>query len=181
MRILEVRRHAHRKHGGGSQLSQEGVAAARKLGANLGPFAVVATSVSPRSRETAIAMGFAVDQMIEPLFSDDESAAEIESAGLDFTKPLMPHLGRLMARKGSTWHYGRAIFDLWRDLIMSLPDGASALVISHSGVIELGLIATFPEADHTSWGKSFAPLEGARLTFEGEPARFTKIELLRNS
>jgi len=60
MKTLEVRRHSRRKHSGGSQLSQVGVDYARQLGATMGPFAYVATSVSPRTRETAIAMGFAV-------------------------------------------------------------------------------------------------------------------------
>jgi len=39
MRTLEIRRHSLRKDGGGSQLSQEGVVYARKLGASMGPFA----------------------------------------------------------------------------------------------------------------------------------------------
>ena len=61
MKTLEVRRHSARKLSGGSHLSQEGVDYARKLGATLGPYAQVVTSVVPRARETAIAMGFAVD------------------------------------------------------------------------------------------------------------------------
>ncbi|MEZ4680951.1 MAG: hypothetical protein R2932_42745 [Caldilineaceae bacterium] len=47
MKIFEVRRHAMRKSGGGSQLSQAGVDYARTLGATLGPFAGVVTSVVP--------------------------------------------------------------------------------------------------------------------------------------
>jgi hypothetical protein len=54
---LEIRRHSLRKNTGGSQLSQQGVELARSVGATMGTFAVVATSVSPRARETAVAMG----------------------------------------------------------------------------------------------------------------------------
>ena len=72
MTTLEIRRHSLRKNTGGSQLSQEGVDLARKLGESMGPFAVVATSVVPRARETALAMGFAVDQEVVTLSSDEE-------------------------------------------------------------------------------------------------------------
>ena len=70
MKMLEIRRHSMRKEGGGSQLSQEGVSLARQLGTSLGPFALVVTSVLPRTRETAIAMGFAVDYELVMLPSD---------------------------------------------------------------------------------------------------------------
>jgi hypothetical protein len=69
MRWLEVRRHSHTKKGTaggrGSHLSAQGVALARLVGGSLGPFAYVVTSASPRAVETAVAMGFAVDDMVE--------------------------------------------------------------------------------------------------------------------
>lgn len=93
---LEIRRHSLRKNTGGSQLSQAGVELARKLGDSMGPFAVVATSVVPRARETALAMGFAVDQemvtlaalwrdLLTPLAEQDAAlvighSGELESA-----------------------------------------------------------------------------------------------------
>lgn len=61
MKTLDIRRHSLRKDGGGSQLSQAGVDLARRIGATLGPYAQVVTTPVPRTRETAIAMGFAVD------------------------------------------------------------------------------------------------------------------------
>lgn len=181
MSTLEIRRHSHRKNTGGSQLSQAGVDAARTLGATLGPFTLVATSVSPRARETAVAMGFAVDQEIVPLLSDAAACKEIEASALDPNDPssIFSGFGGLIATHGETWKYGRAVVALWRDLMTPLaPDGA-ALLIGHSGDIEIGLVTCFPDADHSAWGRTFAPLEGARLTFEGEPAHFTKVELLR--
>src|SRR4029453_18854799 len=69
MRWLEVRRHSLTKKGAargrGSHLSAEGVALARLVGASLGPFASVVTSASPRAIETAVSMGFAVDDTVE--------------------------------------------------------------------------------------------------------------------
>lgn len=80
MKTLELRRHSFRKQGGGSQLSQQGVTYARRLGATLGPFAYVVTSVVPRARETAIAMGFAVDQEIVTAAADEGVYAEMEDS-----------------------------------------------------------------------------------------------------
>ena len=69
MRWLEVRRHSLTKkdaaRGRGSRLSVEGVALARLVGESLGPFGAVVTSASPRAIETAVAMGFAVDDTVE--------------------------------------------------------------------------------------------------------------------
>jgi hypothetical protein len=69
MRWLEVRPHSLTKknsaRGRGSHLSAEGVVLARLVGESLGPFASVVTSASPRAIETAVAMGFAVDDTVE--------------------------------------------------------------------------------------------------------------------
>ncbi|RIK40903.1 MAG: hypothetical protein DCC55_13565 [Chloroflexi bacterium] len=181
MKILELRRHSLRKQGAGSQLSQQGVDFARRLGASMGPFAYVATSVVPRARETAIAMGFAVDQELVTLASDEEMYTELEAnrwweAGQPFVA-----LAKVIAVKGPTWCYAHALIALWRDLLTPLPDGAAALVIAHSGEIEIPLVACFPDADHSAWGAPFGHCEGARLVFDREPAHFTKVEILRCS
>lgn len=80
MKTLEIRRHSFRKQGAGSQLSQEGVDYARRLGAAMGPFAYIVTSVVPRARETAIAMGFAVGQEIVTLAAGEGVYAEAEAS-----------------------------------------------------------------------------------------------------
>src|SRR3954470_8143082 len=102
MKTLEIRRHSMRKSGGGSQLSQAGVDYARMLGASLGPFAQVVTSVVPRARETAIAMGFAVDYELVTLTTDDDLYAEMErSRWWEATYPFTA-LGQLLASNGAT-------------------------------------------------------------------------------
>lgn len=179
MKTLEVRRHSYRKKGGGSQLSQEGVIFARRLGASMGPFAHVATSVLPRTRETALAMGFAVDQELVTFEPNDEMYAELEvNQWWEQPQPFVALAG-LLAQKGPTWRYAHALLSLWRDVVMSVPNNSSALVIGHSGELEIVLVACFPNADHANWGLSFAPCEGARLTFAGNPEHFTEVEILR--
>ncbi len=179
MKTLEVRRHSLRKQGGGSQLSQAGVEYARQLGASMGPFAYVATSVSPRARETAIAMGFAVDQEIVTLASDEAMYAEMEASGWWRAPQPLVALAAVTAAKGATWRYGSALIALWRDLLTPLLDGAAALVIAHSGEIETALVTCFPHADHAAWGGPFGYCEGVRLIFAGDPAWFTAAEILR--
>jgi broad specificity phosphatase PhoE len=180
MKTLELRRHSHRKHGGGSQLSQEGVDLARRVGAKMGPFAVVATSVAARTRETAIAMGFAVDHEIVMLTTDEAVYAEMEAAQWWKEPAPFAALAKLIAKKGATWRFGASLAGAYRDLLTPLKDGDRALVISHTGDLELAMVSALPDADHASWGRAaFAPCEGARLTFEGELERFTRIEFLR--
>jgi broad specificity phosphatase PhoE len=180
MNTLEIRRHSLRKHTGGSQLSQEGVAFARRLGATMGPFARVVTSVVPRTRETALAMGFAVDDEVVTLVADDAMHTELESARWWLEPQPFVAAAALIATHGATARYAHSIAALWRDILTALPDGAAALVIGHSGHLELALVACFPHADHATWGGPFGPCEGARLIFTGEPARFTSLTLLRN-
>jgi broad specificity phosphatase PhoE len=180
MKILEIRRHSQRKHGGGSQLSQHGVDLARQMGASLGPFTQVVTSVVPRARETALAMGFAVDYEIVTLASEEEMFAE--AATVRWWEEAHPFvaMARVIATKGGTYRYAHGLVAVWRDILTSLPDDASALFIGHSGELELALVACFPHANHTSWGAPFGPLEGARLQFGGEPEHFVGLELLRS-
>lgn len=61
MRVLEVRRHTMRSKPG-KHLSQAGVSLARHVGETMGSFDRVVTSTLARAFETAIAMGFAVDE-----------------------------------------------------------------------------------------------------------------------
>lgn len=181
MRTLEVRRHSMRKTGGGSQLSQEGVAFARRLGATMGPYACVVASVVPRARETAIAMGFAVDYELVTLELGDAMAQEM--ADDPWWVGLRPFAAGadLLAARGPTWRYASAMAALWRDLLNSIPDGSAALVIGHSGELELTLLACFPHADHATWGPPFGPCEGARLIYDGEPAHFASVSLIRTT
>ena len=176
MATLEIRRHSLRKDTGGSQLSQAGVELARKLGDSMGPFAVVATSVVPRARETALAMGFAVDQEVVTLASDADIYAESDASQWWLADHPFAALASLINTGGAYYRYAHSLAALWRDLLTPLPDQDAALVVGHSGELEAGLVACFPDADHASWGGPFTPCEGARLTFHN---RFCEVDFLR--
>lgn len=146
----------------------------------MGPFEVVATSVVPRARETALAMGFAVDRELVTLSNDEEVCAEAEaSQWWEADKPFA-ELAAVIAAEGAHYRYAHSMAALWRDLLMSLSSGQTALVIGHSGELEATLVACLPHADHASWGKPFAACEGGRLTFRGSPPCFRDVELLRS-
>ena len=148
----------------------------------MGPFDRVATSVVPRARETAIAMGFAVDYRDRhPDLGRGHMAAEFEDNQWWLTPRPFEALAKVVTSGGPTHLYANSIVALWRDMMTAIADGSAALVIGHSGQLEAALVACFPKADHASWGGQFGCCEGARLTFDGEPARFTGLEFLRET
>lgn len=178
---LEFRRHSLRKDGAGSQLSQEGVDLARGLGATMGPFATVVASVVPRARETALAMGFAVDHEVVTLAHDQAVYDEAQaSRWWEADKPFVA-LATMISSGGPNFRYAHSLAALWRDVVMSLAYGETALVIGHSGELESALVACLPHGDHANWGSTFGACEGGRLTFGGSPPCFRGVELLRNA
>ena len=179
MPTLEVRRHSIRKHDGGSQLSQEGVALARRLGAGMGPFVKVVTSVVPRARETALAMGFAVDHELVTLSADPELYAEASVVEWASAEAPFGELAAIIAKGGAFANYAHSMAAVWRDLLTPLTGSDSVLLVGHSGELEAGLIACFPEEDHAAWGQFFGPCEGARLHFANELSYFDGVEILR--
>ena len=58
-----------------------------------------------------------------------------------------------------------------------LAERRSALVINHGGVVEMGVTASFPNADYESWGEAVYYCEGARLYWEH--GKFVNAEVLR--
>ncbi|TDE08197.1 histidine phosphatase family protein [Jiangella asiatica] len=165
-----------RKNTGGSQLSQAGVDLARRLGESMGPFAMVATSVVPRARETALAMGFAVDHELVTLASDPEVYAESEASKWWLADHPFVALASAIKTGGAYYRYAHSLAALWRDLITPLSHDDTALMIGHSGELETALVACLPDADHSRWGGTFASCEGARLTFTNH---FRAVEFLR--
>lgn len=146
----------------------------------MGPFAKVATSVVPRARETAVAMGFAVDHELITLSSDPglyDAAAE-----LPWWTDASPFVGlaKALEAEGAYRRYAHSMAALWRDLLTPLADDAQALFIGHSGELEAALVACFPTADYAAWGGQFGPCEGARLEFGGEPSCWRSVEFVRN-
>jgi len=156
----------------GNHLSQAGVTLARVVGAGMGPFDQVVTSTLPRAFETAIAMGFAVDERLAALASMPDGADEDTEWSAGF-----PAQSRAFARGGETARSARSLARTFAAIVDAVPEGSAALAISHGGIIEAGAIGCLPDADHAAWGRALDYCEGVRLRYEG--GRWTGIELLR--
>ena len=173
MKTIEIRRHSIRSKPS-DHLSQSGVTLARLVGQNLGPFDRVITSTLPRAFETAIAMGFAVDELNELMSSygnDVEREAPWPLSLAGYAEVVRN--GRAAAR------YAHQIVEVYSKLADYLPDGRAALVVNHGGIAELGAVACLPDADHISWGSHFECCEGIRLFWEN--GKFVDAEILRVS
>jgi broad specificity phosphatase PhoE len=176
--LLEVRRHSLLKpastRGLGSQLSAEGVALARSIGGEIS-FGHVRTSTSPRTIETAIAMGYAVDEAIE--MPSGYVPGEVDHHDQwEWPQPYARY-AELIRVPGALSRVATELALLWVGALRRVPDGGAALVVGHGGGIEPALVTCLPNADYASWGKPFRPCDGARLTHDGE--RFTSVEFLR--
>ena len=173
MKTIEIRRHSIRSKPG-DHLNQSGVTLARLVGENLGPFDWVVTSTSPRAFETAIAMGFAVDEQNE-LMSSYGNDVEREAPW-----PLsLAGYAEVIRKGGTTAKYANQLVAVYTKLADYIADGRAALVINHGGIVEMGAVACLPDADHFAWGSHFEPCEGVRLFYED--GKFVNAEILRVS
>ena len=171
MKILEIRRHSIRDLGG-DHLSQKGIALARKVGQGIGPFDFVATSTLQRAFETAVAMGFAVTEQNE-LMNTYGGAVEREAP---WPMPFY-HYSEIVKQEGAAGKYADQLIGYYASILDRIPQGGSALIISHGGVVELGVVACLPEADFSTWGESVDYCEGARLFWDD--GLFVRGEVLR--
>ena len=173
MKTIEIRRHSIRSRPG-LHLNQAGVALARRVGRHLGPFDRVVTSSLPRAFETAIAMGFAVDEQIELMSSygdDVEAETPWPQTFADYAASVS--LG------GAAGKYGQSLAEFYANLLNYVAEERGALVINHGGVLELGVVASLPDADHESWGAHADYCEGVRTFWDDR--RCVKAEILRIS
>ena len=173
MKTIEIRRHSRRSIPG-AHLSQEGVTLARRIGEGLGPFERVVTSTLPRAFETAIAMGFAVNEQVE-LMSTYGDAVEQE---VPWPQSFAAY-AKAVKRDKSAGHYAKQLSRFYAQVADSLTENGAALVINHGGIVELGVVASFPDADYESWGEEVDYCEGARLFWHD--GKFVGAELLRIS
>jgi broad specificity phosphatase PhoE len=152
-------------------LTLEGVRLARRVGETLPEYDLVATSPIPRAIETAIAMGYGVDQIHWTLgtmmFADKE---------MDWEQGFAV-FAEAARRGGLTTHAAQCHADFLRTIAAELAPDGRALVVSHGGIVELGVVGLLPGLDYISWGGVCERCEGVRLYFEGD--RCTHAELLR--
>jgi broad specificity phosphatase PhoE len=182
MRTIEIRRHACTKkgegRGKGSHLSTEGVALARQIGGEIGPFDLVLTSPVPRALETAIAMGFAVNDQPEALGELPPAVlAEIGHHERWAWEEPFVRFAYWVRQGGATTRLGERQREAWVQALTSAPRDRRVLIISHGRIIESGLVTCIPDGDFAAWGASFQHCEGVRMTFE--EGRFRGVQLLR--
>lgn len=178
-RQLAVFRHAMTKKGDarghGSHLSSEGVALARRIGAELGAFDLVAVTPAPRTMETAVAMGFAVDAVLE--LRCGYIAGEFDHhAQWAWPQPYV-RFAELIRSGGKLAGNALADATVWRRLAADLPAGGRALIVSHGGSIEPVLVACLPGADHRAWGSALAHCDGVIL--HEHRGTFVEVEFRR--
>jgi broad specificity phosphatase PhoE len=171
LRMIETRRHSIRLKPG-QHLSQAGVELARRIGAGIGPFDRVITSTIPRAYETAVAMGFAVDEQLESLTQLGEAfEAEVAwDAGF-------PAYASAYRRGGVAAAMMQQHARLLTEVAAALPPGGSALIVSHGGIVEAGVVGCLPDWDYSGWSGPCSWCEGARLYFDG--TRFIEAQVLR--
>ncbi|MCC7117530.1 MAG: hypothetical protein IT310_03305 [Anaerolineales bacterium] len=170
MKILEIRRHSMRLKTS-QHLSQEGVNLARSIGKGLGPFDFVATSTLTRALETAIAMGFAVNEQVELM---NTYGVEVE-AQAPWPMPFF-HYSEIVKQDGVAAKYAHQLYVSCLDKVAQ---GGSVLAVNHGGVVELGVVACLPDEDFSTWGDEASHCEGARLYWEND--KFIKGNALRVS
>lgn len=183
MRFIEIRRHCFTKkgpaRGKGSHLSAAGVIQARQIGNTLPPFDLVFTSHIPRTLETALAMGFAVDEQLEvigniPMDVWDEIGHQER---WEWKQPFVT-FADFIKRGGPTARLGKSQRDVWITALEALPVDGSVLIVSHGRVIESGLVSAVPDGDFANWGAPFQHGEGVRMRYEH--GRFYDVEFRRN-
>ena len=170
MRFLEVRRHTMRRKPG-QHLSQDGIDLARLVGETSGPFSLVVTSHIPRAIETAIAMGFEVDET-------NKFLAHIPMDVLTSAHWPSPFsaISQAVSLGGPAANFAVELADVWRSIVERIPDSTQALIVTHGGLVEVGAVAAVPNYPHAEWGDAIGYCEGVRLSFDG---RFTSCKVLR--
>ena len=182
MRSIQIRRHSYTKKGAargkGSHLSAAGVALARKIGGESGSFDLVLTSAVPRTLETAIAMGFAVDEQLAVL--GDIPADVFEELGHHerwaWEAPFV-RFAEIVGRGGATARFGHQQQETWIRALELLPPHGRMLIISHGRVIEAGLVTCLSSGDFATWGAPFHHLEGVEMHYDD--GHFTNVRFLR--
>jgi len=173
MKILEIRRHSIRSLQG-DHLNQSGVELARLVGQNIGPFDRVVTSTLPRAFETAIAMGFAVDEQSDLLSTYGREVEKEAPWPLSFAD-----YAYAIKSGGASTKYAHKLAKYYANIMNFISESRSALAINHGGVVELGVVGCLPDFDFSAWGGPVEYCEGARLYWSDD--KFVKAEELRVS
>lgn len=177
MKVLEHRRHSRRvdRSKPMSHLSQTGLNLAKSIDNLLDSYDIVITSTLQRAMETAVAMGHAITYTDKRLNTYGQLIEDIVRYPLTFEMISKFLLSNIHFQK-----FAKEQLSLYQKIIYQLPSSGNALIVSHGGVIDIPLVAIFPEEDHRAWGEY--PLdycEGFRIQYNEEEEKFVEYELLR--
>jgi len=175
MRELEVRRHSKRQRPG-QHLTRWGVTHARRVGETLGPFDRVVTSPLARCVETAVAMGFAVDDVDPRLAGRDRLGEDFPEFDAFDGGAGRPGLARLISRGGQLAAFVREQADLWHELVLRLPDGGRGLVVGHGAAYLDGVAFALRPADAAlATGALASYCEGFLVRYEATGVTITAL------
>jgi hypothetical protein len=170
LKYLEHRRHTERTRPY-DHINQKGIDLAKKVAETTGPFHYTLTSSIPRAVETVLVLGYEVNRTDDILFHyKPELMGELgrQTFG-DIAKAIF--LGKY------TDSYSKDQIAVFEEALDEVNNEETVLVISHGCMVEIGLVAMFPELDHKKWGKPFSYLEGYRVSYEN--GEFKDPEILR--
>lgn len=165
MQTLDILRHTMRRKPG-VHLSREGIKLARLVAESVAPYDLVVTSTIPRAVETAIAMGFEVDQCIEAL----GQLPTVVDSELGWPSAF-DRVAQIVAAQGGTARFAAEQAVLWRSILEQVPQAGRGLIVTHGLFVELGAVASLPDAAHASWGEAIGYCEGIRLQWDGVALR----------
>lgn len=170
MKTLTIFRHTQRTKPG-QNLSQTGINLANIIASDTKHFDLVATANIPRAIQTAIALGHEVTMLEDALGHLPKNIFNKCNWPNSFTE-----ISAAISTHKSVSEYAQTQANLWMSIASQLPKSGNALIISHGAIIELGMLASLPDADHENWGTAMGYCEGIRLKIDG-----TKIagEVLR--
>ncbi|MGH9117195.1 MAG: hypothetical protein ACRD0A_04765 [Acidimicrobiales bacterium] len=152
---------------------------ARGEGLTIGPVSYVVVSSEPRTLETALAMGFAVDQIthLEPPIL---TGSVVFHEWWNWTNPFAEFRRRIETSTALA-HYARRQQAILASVANHVDDDETALVIGHGGWIEPVLVTCLPDDDVWAWGGPFRHLEGARLQRNGNQWSLVSLHRIRGA
>ncbi len=182
MKWIEHRRHALRTKPS-PHLNREGVRTARELGDRISRqgdhpgFARVVTSPKKRAMETALAMGFAIDETSKTLRDLPSALTSISHDEADFAS--------LYSAWQEASHSRSAIekaLQKYRDFLSSelekIGDGEKLLLVSHGGIVEWTTIAALGEAS-SELGEAIDKCDAVEIAYHA--GEFQSARAIRDS
>ena len=158
-----------------SHLSAAGGWRARGMGEGLPDFNYVAVGDQPRHLETALALGFAVDEQISWPSGYVEGVVAHHDQW-SWPQPFVRY-AELVRGSSALPRWLRRTSATGTGCLVCCRKEAQPLSFRPAGQSSPFFLAALPDADHASWGSAFHQLEGARLGWDGDG--FYAPQLLR--